>query len=376
METRMELLLNISNTDPNRDMGPLDKLKESLSKTGLINPLTIDTEGKLLAGRRRYRAMIELGWEECLVRILDPKDEVEALMISLHENLRRKPLTEAENRRMITEIDELMREKARQKIVEKSKQSSDSEQTVEKSSIPDSALDWSVQKTADKLGISKGSVSEAKKAKAHVEKHPELAREKTPVVLKHKAKEEFMDKLPEEERGYFKREGSDFEEIKEKVKKAKKVDEAIEKLPDETMKTKLQKERINPYARHGKEAPTVEELERERLIQSGLTGELERKWLDKGERFLERWLTEAQDTPIKDSEIWKFFDEGRIKLRESRTSVKSLKRVDLPIGKFGSREHAEEYAKSHGGYCAGRGVVTGKGVWIIYVDNDLDIDKT
>lgn len=92
-----------------------------------------------------------------------------------------------------------------------------------------------------------------------------------------------------------------------------------------------------------------------------------RKWLDKAKRFFERWLAEVQDTTIKDSEIWKYFDGFRIKLRESRTAIKSLKRVDLPIEKFGSREHAEDYAKSHGGYCGGRAAITGKEFWLIYV---------
>jgi ParB family chromosome partitioning protein len=358
METRMELLLNISGTDPNRDMGPLDKLKESLSKTGLINPLTIDTKGNLLAGRRRYKAMIELGWEECLVRVLDPKDEIEALMISLHENLRRKPLTEAENRRMITEIDELMRAKHGESKAGGNRQSEDGKKQSTES------VEWSSKKTGEKLGIGEGVVRDAKRAKAHVEKHPELAREKTPVILEHKSREELLTSLPKNDRDYFKaqEEKATRIEIKAKVACAEEIEEAIEKIPDSGFKQTMEKKYRSPYVKFEESPESVKKAIRK---SQGLDVEEKHAAMDALDRKISNWQDEFPELDrLLNTQDW------RDQIREIRDSIKSLKRVDLSIEKFGSHEIAEEYASSHGGYCAGGGVVAGKRVWTVYVEDE------
>lgn len=73
----------------------VDTLKKSIEKVGLINPITINTENELLAGARRFQAMMELGWQESSVHVVD-RDALEQELISIDENLVRAPLNKLE----------------------------------------------------------------------------------------------------------------------------------------------------------------------------------------------------------------------------------------------------------------------------------------
>ena len=69
----------------------VESLKRSIEKVGLINPLTINKENELLAGARRFKACEALGMTEVPVHIVDRKS-LEQELISIDENLVRKPL--------------------------------------------------------------------------------------------------------------------------------------------------------------------------------------------------------------------------------------------------------------------------------------------
>jgi ParB-like chromosome segregation protein Spo0J len=53
-----------------KDMGDIQSLAESIEAVGLINPITIDENGCLLAGARRLAACKLLGLKEIEVRIM------------------------------------------------------------------------------------------------------------------------------------------------------------------------------------------------------------------------------------------------------------------------------------------------------------------
>ena len=57
----------LTHTKAQRDHGSIEDLKDSIQEVGLICPVTINQNYELLAGRRRYQAIKELGWEtvEC-----------------------------------------------------------------------------------------------------------------------------------------------------------------------------------------------------------------------------------------------------------------------------------------------------------------------
>jgi ParB family chromosome partitioning protein len=83
------------NSDYLRINTDVDMLKKSIEKVGLINPLTINTQQELLAGARRFQAITELGWTECMVHTIEG-DSLEQELISIDENLVRTPLNKLE----------------------------------------------------------------------------------------------------------------------------------------------------------------------------------------------------------------------------------------------------------------------------------------
>jgi ParB family chromosome partitioning protein len=52
-----------------RDMGDIDGLAASIDDIGLLQPILIRPDGRLLAGERRLRACVTLGWREIPVAI-------------------------------------------------------------------------------------------------------------------------------------------------------------------------------------------------------------------------------------------------------------------------------------------------------------------
>ena len=72
------------------DNGDIAELSRSLSKYGLLQPVIIDTDFKLIAGFRRLLAAKSLGWTYIETQIVDPKDKLTELEIEMEENLTRK----------------------------------------------------------------------------------------------------------------------------------------------------------------------------------------------------------------------------------------------------------------------------------------------
>jgi len=359
MQPLTEFLVNIKDTSPDRELGSLHNLKKSLQEVGLINPLTIDTNRRLLAGRRRLQAMLDLGWEECQVTVLDPEDEIDAKMISLHENIMRKPLTDAENRRMIAEIDELMRKKHGNSL--------GGQRTDLDEPLRESPEGWSDERTAKKIGTSQRTVSDSKRAKAHVDKHPELKHEKTPIVLDHKKKEDMIASLSEKDRVALtpRAENMTQYEVRESIDRARTIEHDIDSLLESPFKTELGKKYLHPYTKF---ETNPEEVRNEIRAFKGLGADQKREGYDKLIQYLERWEDSYPELATTVStEEWK---EAVLK---ERKKVKSLTRIDYPITKFGSKVLAEEYAHTKGGYCGGKGTIgDGHGgrteVWLIFED--------
>ncbi|MGZ3809354.1 MAG: ParB/RepB/Spo0J family partition protein [Bacteriovorax sp.] len=71
------------------------ELEKSIQTVGLIAPLIISTDNVILAGARRYQALLNLGFTEAPVVIADI-GELERELISIDENLVRKDLSKIE----------------------------------------------------------------------------------------------------------------------------------------------------------------------------------------------------------------------------------------------------------------------------------------
>jgi ParB family chromosome partitioning protein len=76
----------------NTDVSDLEK---SIQTVGLIAPLVISSNNVILAGARRYQALLNLGFKEAPVVVID-LGPLEIELVSIDENLIRKDLTKIE----------------------------------------------------------------------------------------------------------------------------------------------------------------------------------------------------------------------------------------------------------------------------------------
>lgn len=74
----------------NRDI--IAPLSDSIQKSGLLNPITINQENILITGYHRYTACKELNYETILCNIVDAKDDDSMKLIEIDENLIRAEL--------------------------------------------------------------------------------------------------------------------------------------------------------------------------------------------------------------------------------------------------------------------------------------------
>ena len=73
-----------------KNLGDIDTLADSIKRLGLLNPVILNKTNQLLAGERRLRACIQLGWEEIDVIIINKRiTKLKQIDIELEENLNR-----------------------------------------------------------------------------------------------------------------------------------------------------------------------------------------------------------------------------------------------------------------------------------------------
>ena len=75
--------------------GGVDRLVESMSQIGQLQPITILPDGTLISGLHRYEAAKRLGWKLIAVSVLD-LDDAHAQLAEIDENLIREDLTALE----------------------------------------------------------------------------------------------------------------------------------------------------------------------------------------------------------------------------------------------------------------------------------------
>jgi len=185
MEIEIE---KIKDTAPRREHGNIEELKNSIKEVGLINPLTINQNYRLLAGRRRFQALKELGFKTVPVRVLESEDELFDFRVALIENIQRKNLSDPELAAAIKEYDEMMRR------LKGSKPKGNIETLKQFTDLPqcNKSEGWTQEQTAKNLNISQPAVSKAIQIATAIEEYPELAKERkgNVIIKKYKRKKD------------------------------------------------------------------------------------------------------------------------------------------------------------------------------------------
>lgn len=86
-----------------RDMGDIDGLAASIAEIGLLHPVVIRPDGRLIAGERRLKAAEKLGWPTIPVREIDIASVMRG---ELAENADRKPFLPSEQVAIMEAIEE------------------------------------------------------------------------------------------------------------------------------------------------------------------------------------------------------------------------------------------------------------------------------
>ena len=188
MEVRLVPPAWLKETEAKREHGDISALAESIREVGLLNPLTVNEDGKLLAGRRRFAALSLLGWESIPVRVLRSDGPVFDFKVALEENLRRLNLSDVEVAEALKEYQEL-------REAEEGKKGPGYAATLKQfagSDLPqcsESENGRTQQKTAEEFGISRQAVTKALSIARAVEEYPDLRPlQKGSVVLQEAAK--------------------------------------------------------------------------------------------------------------------------------------------------------------------------------------------
>jgi len=98
--------INVNAGRREADQDAVQKLADSISKVGLLNPITVDQEYTLIAGLHRLEAAKRLGWTEieCTVKSLDG---LLAELAEIDENLIRRKLHYTDEGKQLTRRKEI-----------------------------------------------------------------------------------------------------------------------------------------------------------------------------------------------------------------------------------------------------------------------------
>jgi DNA modification methylase len=89
-----------------KDLGDLQPLAESIEEVGLLHPVVVTPQGRLIAGRRRLEAVKLLGWRTVPVHVVDLQNVIEG---ELAENVHRKDFLPSELWAIAKKVKEIVR---------------------------------------------------------------------------------------------------------------------------------------------------------------------------------------------------------------------------------------------------------------------------
>ena len=158
----------ILGTRTRKHLGDIQQLADSISTIGLLHPIVITPENKLIAGYRRIMAYKLLGKDEIPHTVVNSLDGLLATLAEQHENTCRLDFTPSEAVEIGKAVEPLEREKAEQR-----KKSGYNQYNVPPENFSDGSGN-ALDKVAIVTGLSRPTYTKAKKIVEAVEEQPEL----------------------------------------------------------------------------------------------------------------------------------------------------------------------------------------------------------
>jgi N6-adenosine-specific RNA methylase IME4/ParB-like chromosome segregation protein Spo0J len=152
-----------------RDLGDIDALAASIHDVGLLQPLVLTPDHRLVAGARRLAAVRALGWVKVPVRVVNGlADAVKQLRAERDENVCRKDFTPSEAVAVAATLEALERPEA-----EKRKKSGTNQHTEPSGKLPEGSKGQVRDKAAGAVGMSGRTLEKAKAVVEAARKNPE-----------------------------------------------------------------------------------------------------------------------------------------------------------------------------------------------------------
>ncbi len=157
-----------------QDLGDIDALAASIGALGLLQPLVVTPDHRLIAGQRRLEAVRRLGWTEVDVRVVELTDALLALRAERDENTCRKEFTPSEAVAIGKAIEELERPKAKERQKEHGKTAPGKPKNTGGNFPPvNEAKGKTRDKVAEAVGMSGRTYEKAKRVVEAAEEDPE-----------------------------------------------------------------------------------------------------------------------------------------------------------------------------------------------------------
>jgi ParB family chromosome partitioning protein len=140
-----------------KELGDVKALAQSIEKIGLLQPIAVDENGKLIAGHRRLEACRSLGWTEIPCHVVNLGEIVKG---EYSENVERKEFTPSELVAIKRALEPELREEAKERMLAGTPSA-------------DSARGSTTERIGALVGVSRDTLAKAETIVEAAEKEPE-----------------------------------------------------------------------------------------------------------------------------------------------------------------------------------------------------------
>jgi ParB family chromosome partitioning protein len=140
-----------------KELGDIEALAQSIKELGLLQPIAVDENGKLVAGHRRLEACRILGWTEIPCHVVNLEEIVKG---EYSENTQRKDFTPSEIVAIKRALEPELREQAKERM-------------MRGTPAADSAEGVTTERIGALVGVSRDTLAKAETIVEAAEKEPE-----------------------------------------------------------------------------------------------------------------------------------------------------------------------------------------------------------